>query len=138
MIDFFSPYLLAWAIVKTVTQREATAQDALAVLDQKLDDLPKEMRLWLRMGRGSPNTMRVTKEVIRELGMILSYGRVDRPTDNGRQDRFYWTIKQEEIYTILDYPSYTSARTSIGDYITYYNRRRPNQPLWNFTPAEVH
>lgn len=138
MIDFFSRYLLAWAIVKTVTQREVTALVALAVLDQKLDEMEEGGRPWLRMDRGSPNTTRVTKEVIWELGMILSYGRVDRPTDNGRQERFYRTVKQEEIYTVLDYPSYPSARASIGDYLSYYNQKRPNQTLWNFTPAEVH
>lgn len=138
VIDFFSRYLLAWAIVKTVTQREVTALVTLAVLDQRLDERAEGGKPWLRMDRGSPNTTSVTKEVVRELGMILSYGRVDRPTDNGRQERFYRTIKQEEIYTVLDYPSYPSARASIGDYITYYNQKRPNQALWNLTPAEVH
>lgn len=38
VIDFFSRYLLAWAIVKTVTQRDVTALVTLAGLDQKLDE----------------------------------------------------------------------------------------------------
>lgn len=138
LIDYFSRYIVAWSIVKTVTQHEVTALAALAVLDQKLDEVPPKQRPLLRLDRGSPNTATVTKEVIQELGLLLSLSRGDRPTDNGRQERFYRTIKQEEIYSIPTYPSVEEARANIGDYITYYNQRRPNQALWNLTPAEVH
>ena len=43
--------------------------------------------------------------------MILSLSRASRPTDNGRQERWYRTVK---------------------------NEKRPHQSLWNFTPAYVH
>lgn len=138
VIDFFSRYLLAWAIVRTVTQEEVTALVTLALLDQKLEEVPERLRPRLRVDRGSANTSSVTKEVLQELAMELSYSRVARPTDNARQERFYRTIKQEEIYVVLDYPSDDGARDNIGRYMQYYNDKRPNQALWNATPAEVH
>lgn len=55
-----------WAIGKAVTQTEVSALVALAVLDQRLDDLLEEQRPWLRMGWRSPNTTGVTKGVIQE------------------------------------------------------------------------
>jgi transposase InsO family protein len=34
------------------------------------------------------------------LGAELSFARVRRPTDNALTERFYGTIKQEEIYLV--------------------------------------
>jgi hypothetical protein len=63
---------------------------------------------------------------------------VNRPTDNARQERFYRTAKQDEIYCYPSYPSSEIARKSIGEYIEFYNEKRPHQALWNFTPGYVH
>jgi hypothetical protein len=37
-----------------------------------------------------------------------------------------------------NYPDETSAREEIGRYVETYNRTRPHQALFNFTPAHVH
>lgn len=68
----------------------------------------------------------------------LSYARVRRLTDNGRTERFFGTIKQEEIYLVGSYPDEISAREEITRYIDFYNNNRPHQALWNFTPAYIH
>jgi hypothetical protein len=68
----------------------------------------------------------------------LSFARVRRPTDNALTERFYGTIKQEEIYVVGNYPDEISAREEIGRYIDHYHRSRPHQSLMNFTPAHVH
>jgi len=57
---------------------------------------------------------------------------------NALTERFYGTVKQEEIYLVGNYPDETSAREEIGRYIETYHRSRPHQALFNFTPAHVH
>ena len=64
--------------------------------------------------------------------------RVHRPTDNALTERFYGTIKQEEIYLVGNYPDEISAREEIGRYLDHYHHTRPHQSLMNFTPAHVH
>jgi hypothetical protein len=76
--------------------------------------------------------------VFEALGAELSYARVRRPTDNAVTEGFYWTIKQEEIYLVGNYPDELSAKEEIGRYIERYHHSRPHQLLNNFTPAHVH
>jgi putative transposase len=81
---------------------------------------------------------RQTKRLIRDLEMVLSPSRAYRPTDNPRQERWYRTVKQEEIYCYPTYHSEELARSSISKYIRYYHDERPHQALWNYTPGFVH
>ncbi len=92
----------------------------------------------LRVDRGSPNTSGITQEFFEALGAELSFARVRRPTDNALTERFYGTIKQEEIYLVGNYPDEISAKEEIGRYIENYHHHRPHQALMNFTPAHVH
>ena len=63
---------------------------------------------------------------------------VRRPTDNAITERFYGTVKQEEIYLVGNYPDELSVREELGRYIDSYNQSRPHQALFNFPPAHVH
>jgi len=92
----------------------------------------------LRVDQGAPNTAWATKAFFEIIGAELSYARVRRPTDNAITERFYGTIKQEEIYLVGNYPDERSAREEIGRYVKYYNTDRPHQSLMNFTPDHVH
>ena len=51
--------------------------------------------------------------------------------DNALTERFYGTVKHEEIYLVGNYPDETSAREELGRYIEFYNRSRPHQALLN-------
>src|SRR5437899_6692732 len=64
--------------------------------------------------------------------------RFRRPDENALNDSLYWTVKQEEIYLVENYPDAQSAREELGRYIESYNQSRPHQALFNFTPAHVH
>jgi putative transposase len=136
IIDYFSRYLVAWGIVPSVTHKEVQALLALAYLSQGLEG--QVSKPLLRTDQGSPNLERSTKRLIRDLELLLSPGRADRPTDNARQERWYRTVKQEEIYLYPTYPSLEIARSSLAEYIGSYNERRPHQALWNYTPGQVH
>jgi transposase-like protein len=136
IIDYFSRYIVAWGIVKTVSQSEVKNLVALAFLSEKIEDQsPKPL---IRMDQGSANMAYGTKRLIRDLELLLSPSRIRRPTDNARQERWYRTVKQEEIYCYPAYPSLEIARYSLSSYIEEYNEKRPHQSLFNFTPGHVH
>jgi len=136
IIDYFSRYIVAWGVVKTVTRLEVQNLLALAYLNEGIK--PEAPKPLLRTDLGSPNIAHSTRRLIRDLEMVLSPGRANRPTDNGRQERWYRTVKQEEIYCYPTYPTVEIARLSLGRYIHHYNEERPHQALWNYSPGYVH
>ena len=137
VIDFFSRLLIAYEVVPTVHAGCVKAIYCLG-LNQQGILMHGPAKPELRVDRGSPNTSGITQEFFEGLGAELSFARVRRPTDNALTERFYGTVKQEEIYLVGNYPDEQSAREEIGRYIEYYNQRRPHQALYNFTPAHVH
>lgn len=138
LLDLFSRLIVAWDVVPTVTGKQVKELVARGMLAQGLDR--KTQRPHLRCDRGAPNVAGSVQEFLDEIGVELSLGRVRRPTDNARVERFNGTIKQEEIYCQgpEGYLSPEGAHLSLARYIDYYNDRRPHQALFNFTPAHVH
>lgn len=134
LIDFFSRKIIAWDIQPQINSGHIKAiyQEGLDI--EEIDDAKPK----LRADQGSPNKSWVTKEFLSHLSAELSLARVRRPTDNAITERFYGTIKQEEIYIVGSYPDYHSAMQEIGDYVNYYNEERPHQAIWNFAPSYVH
>jgi putative transposase len=137
VIDFFSRLIIAFDIIPTVNASHIKRIYQRGLLAQGIL-LPSQRKPELRVDQGSANTSWVTKEFFEIIGAELSFARVRRPTDNAITERFYGTIKQEEIYLVGNYPDERSAREEIGRYVDYYNTDRPHQSLMNFTPARVH
>jgi putative transposase len=136
LIDYYSRKVVAYDIVPSVN---AGHIKRLYQAGLKSEGIHKTRTLpELRVDRGSPNTSYVTRDFFDVMGADLSFSRVNRPTDNARTERFFGTIKQEEIYVVRNYPDEVTARESIENYIRYYNEERPHQALWNFTPGYVH
>lgn len=137
VIDFFSRLLIAYEVVPTVHAGYVKALYQAGLRSQGIS-VRNKSKPELRVDRGSPNTSLITQEFFENLGAELSFARVRRPTDNALTERFYGTVKQEEIYLVGNYPDEQSAREEIGRYIEYYNQRRPHQALYNFTPVHLH
>lgn len=136
VIDFFSRYIVSFDIYPSINASHVKHVYVAGLKNQgiyKSPSLPE-----LRCDRGSPNTSWITKEFFALMGAELSYARVRRPTDNALTERFFGTVKQEEIYIVGNYPDDRSARYEIGEYIDHYNTKRPHQNLWNFTPQHMH
>ena len=137
VIDFFSRWIIAWEVVPTVNAGNVKAIYQAGLRNQGIS-IHSKTKPKLRVDRGSPNTSGITQEFFESLGAELSFARVRRPTDNALTERFYGTIKQEEIYLVGNYPDEISATEEIGRYIENYHHSRPHQSLMNFTPAHVH
>jgi len=135
IIDYFSRYIIAWSIVKTVSQQEVKDLLFIAYISQGIENL--EQKPLIRLDKGSPNMAYGTRRLIKDLEMVMSPSRVNRPTDNARQERWYRTVKQEEIYCYPTYPSLDIARQSFARYIEEYNERRPHQALCGITPLDM-
>jgi len=137
VIDFFSRWIIAWEVVPTVHAGNVKAIYQAGLRNQGIS-IHSQTKPKLRVDRGSPNTSGVTQEFFENLGAELSFARVRRPTDNALTERFYGSIKQEEIYLVGNYPDEISAKEEIGRYLESYHHTRPHQSLMNFTPAHVH
>ena len=119
-----------------MTQKEVKNLIALALMSEKIEG--PHPRPVLRTDPGSPNMAADVRIFLRETGVLFSPGRVARPTDNARQERFYRTLKQEEIYCHDGYNNMESAERSLKDWIGYYNEVRPHQALYGYSPGRVH
>jgi putative transposase len=137
VIDFFSRWIIAWEVVPTVHAGNVKAIYQTGLKNQGIS-IRSDKKPELRVDRGSPNTSGITQEFFESLAVELSFARVRRPTDNALTERFYGSIKQEEIYLVGNYPDEISAKEEIGRYIERYHHSRPHQSLMNFTPAHVH
>ena len=136
LIDFFSRKIVHWNILKTVNAGHIKNLYAVGLSSLNLP-ADYQFKPELRVDRGSPNTAHTTKQFFKDIEADLSFARVHRPTDNARTERFYGTIKQEEIYLVGDYQDEATANHEINNYMNYYNDLRPHQSLWNYTPNQV-
>ena len=57
--------------------------------------------------------------------------------DNVFVERLWRSIKYEEVY-LRAYDTASQARTSIGQYLAFYNGRRPHSSLDRQTPDKVY
>lgn len=137
VVDFFSRKIVAWDIMPSVESKDIRVIYRKALDSEGVGDAWLKPRL--RLDQGSPNTARFTKGFFLDMGVdLLSLARIRRPTDNALTERFFGSLKQEEVYIVGSYPDEHSAREEIGKYIAHYNSERPHQALWNFTPDYVH
>ena len=83
--------------------------------------------------RGSPYTSISVRKFCREHSMNVSYSRPHTPTDNPVMEAFFSSLKQEKLYRCNSH-SVVAFYKAIGDYVAYYNSKRPHQTLGFLTP----
>lgn len=75
--------------------------------------------------------------LVLDAGVRISMDGRRRAIDNVFTERFWWSLKYEQIYP-NEYISPREVRIGIDYYINLYNNDRPNQALSYRTPAEVY
>ncbi len=75
--------------------------------------------------------------VLKQHGVKISMDGRGRALDNVFVERFWRTLKHEEVYR-REYSGITHARKHLDHYIDTYNTRRPHSSLDDRTPARVH
>jgi len=87
--------------------------------------------------QGSQYTAQAHVDILKSHGIQISMDGKGRSIDNICIERFWRSIKYEEIY-LNDYKSMSELRYSINQYMEKYNSRRLHSAIGNKTPNEVY
>jgi putative transposase len=129
ILDWFSRYVVSWAV--STTQEVSFCLEALEVA------LTKGSPEIFNSDQGSQFTSLAFTGLLKAHAIRISMDGRGRVFDNIFTERFWRTIKYEEVY-LHDYQSVREGKLGIGRYIEFYNHTRLHQALNYQTPAEMH
>jgi putative transposase len=129
VIDWFSRYVLSWAV--SITMDVTFCLEALA---QALRQSPPEI---FKTDQGAQFTSPAFTERLKHSGIRISMDGRGRALDHVFVERLWRSVKDEEVY-LQDYQSVWDARQSLTRYFRFYNRERLHQALGYRTPAAVY
>ena len=130
VIDWNTKKILSWKLSNTMDVKLTTD-----VLNQALALYPKPDIF--NTDQGSQYTAQAHVNILKEHDIKISMDGRGRSIDNICIERFWRTIKYEEIY-LNDYKSMSELRYSIDNYMVKYNSRRLHSALGNKTPNEIY
>ena len=131
VLDKFSRKVVGWNLDRTLTARLP-----LAALDMALESRSPVTGLVHHSDRGVQYVHAEYLRTLRNHGVIPSVSRLGRPYDNGNCERFFRTLKQEEINP-KEYKDLEDIRLHIGEFIEcYYNQKRLHSALGYLSAAE--
>jgi len=130
VLDWFSRRVLSWRV--SITMEAAfcveTLEDALA-LHGKPDIFNTD--------QGSQFTGAAFTGALTDNCIAISMDGKGAWRDNVFVERLWRSVKYEEVY-LRAYHSVSEARTSIGNYLNFYNGRRPHSSLDGVTPDQAY
>jgi putative transposase len=130
VLDWFSRRVLSWRV--SITMEAAFCIEALE------DALARHGRPGIfNTDQGSQFTGAAFTSVLIENGIAISMDGKGAWRDNVFVERLWRSVKYEEVY-LKAYDTAYEARTSIGRYLDFYNRRRPHSSLDGATPDHAY
>ena len=129
LIDVHSRMIVDWELSTTMD-----SGFILIMLKRTLARVKPEI---LNSDQGSQYTSDNYIETVKEAKVAISMDGRGRATDNAYIERFWRTLKQQEIY-LHEYSSPKEARNRIAAFIESYNYFRPHQGLNGKTPGQVY
>ena len=129
VIDWFSRYVLSWAV--SITMDVAFCVEAL---EQALRHGQPEI---FNTDQGAQFTSLAFTERLKTGGIRISMDGRGRALDHVFVERLWRSVKYEEVY-LRDYQSVWDARQSLARYFGFYNEVRLHQALGYRTPAAVY
>lgn len=129
VIDWHSRYILSWRLSNSLDG--SFCRDAL---EESLSAGRPEI---FNTDQGSQFTSPQFTNLLSKRGIRISMDGRGRALDNVFIERFWRTLKQEEVY-LKDYRDGLEAHQSLGQYISYYNERRPHSSLKYLSPGIVY
>jgi putative transposase len=130
VIDWFSRRVLSWKLSITMD-----VSFCLEALDEALSKHGKPEIF--NTDQGSQFTSIDFTGRLKKEGIAISMDGKGRWCDNVFVERFWRSIKYEEVY-LHAYESVSEARSRIGLYIQFFNSRRPHSSLQAQTPDQVY
>jgi putative transposase len=129
VMDWYSRYVVSWAMDQTL--------EIDFVLKAVKRALMQSTPVILNSDQGSQFTSPQYIQLLQDAGIKISMDGKGRAIDNIFTERLWRSLKYEEVY-LNEYTSPRQARQRVGDYLDFYNHRRPHQSLDYRTPAEVY
>lgn len=130
VIDWNTKKILSWKLSNTMDISLTTS-----VLNEALSLYPKPEIF--NTDQGSQYTAKAHVDILKKHDIKISMDGKGRSIDNICIERFWRSIKYEEIY-LNDYKSMTELRYSIHKYMEKYNSKRLHSAIGNKTPNEVY
>ncbi|MCD4785228.1 MAG: IS3 family transposase [Candidatus Eremiobacteraeota bacterium] len=126
VIDWYSRFIISWELDQTLempfvlkTVERAFSRSCPAIFNSD---------------QGSHFTSSKYIELVKDRNVLISMDGKGRAIDNIFSERFWRSLKYEEVY-LKDYSTPREARAGIRGYIVFYNNERPHQSLKYRTPA---
>lgn len=127
--DWFSRYILSWELSNSMD-----VHFCLVALQRALAKVAPEI---FNSDQGAQFTSPQFTSVLEQAGVRISMDGKGRCLDNVWIERFWRSLKYEEVY-LNEYTSVLDAWRGIHNYVQYFNNDRPHQALGYNTPAEVY
>jgi putative transposase len=128
LIDVFSRRIMGWAL--------STSLDKKVCLDAFYEALKHHKPEMINSDQGCQFTSEEWINALQENKILISMDGKGRWVDNVFIERLWRTIKYELVY-LHSFETIDEARTSIANYINFYNQRRFHQALNYHTPNAV-
>ena len=130
VLDWHSRRVLSWRVSNTLTTdfcldavREAIARYGTPEI--------------FTTDQGSQFTSSEFTGLLKEHGIQISMDGKGCWRDNVFVERLWKSVKYEEVY-LKAYDSVSAAKASLGNYLAFYNTRRPHQSLDGKTPDAIY
>jgi putative transposase len=129
IMDWFSRYVLSWALSNTLDGRFCLGALQQALKLGKLNIFNTD--------QGAQFTALAFTSRLEAEGIRISMDGRGRALDNIFVERLWRTVKYEDLY-LHDYAAVPNLEAGLARYLQFYNHDRPHQSLQYRTPAEVH
>ncbi len=129
VLDWYSRYVLAWALSNTL--------DMLFCVEAVEQALGSDQPEIFNTDQGAQFTSEAFTRRLAGAGIRLSMDGRGRALDKIFVERLWRSVKYEEIY-LRDYADGADAGQGLQRYFAFYNTERRHQSLGRRTPAEVH
>jgi putative transposase len=130
IIDWHSKKILSWKLSNTMDISLVTS-----VLNEALALYPKPEIF--NTDQGSQYTSKAHTDILKKHNIKISMDGVGRATDNICIERFWRSIKYEEIY-LNEYKNIKILNRAIEKYMNDYNKKRLHSAIGYKTPNEVY
>lgn len=129
VMNWFSRCVLSWEFSLSLE-----SDFCVRALEKALEISRPEI---FNSNQGCQNTSNDFTKVLQDAGVRISMNDKGRSFDNIMVERFWWTVKYEEVY-LNEYLNYFSSGTCLGEYLEFHNNERRHTSLGKRTPSEVY
>ena len=130
IMDWFSRKVLAWRLSNTMEADFCVAALEDAIARHGRPDI-------FNTDQGSQFTSFAFTTTLKDAGIRISMDGRGRWMDNVFIERLWRSLKYECVF-LSAFETGSEARSGIGSWIDYYNRRRPHSTFGGRTPDEVY